>query len=100
MQLQVLLERVSDKKFRVTGGIPLALVVEGESEEEAVRNYQDAIAARLINGGKLLSLDLPDQPIAEHPWMKFAGTLPDDELTAEWRRSIEDFRREADDTDN
>lgn len=35
-------------------------------------------------------------PDGDHPLMKWAGTLPDDELTRMWREAVDEYRREVD----
>lgn len=97
MQVQVLLEQVENGRFRATGSGPFTFIAEGATEEEATRNYRDEVAARLLNGGKLVAVELPDGAGTIHPWLEFAGTLPDDELTQDWRQAMADYRRENDD---
>ena len=32
-----------------------------------------------------------------NPWIQMQGSLPDDELTEEWRQAMESYRRQQDD---
>ncbi len=32
-----------------------------------------------------------------NPWLRMQGSLPDDELTTEWREVMEEYRRQQDD---
>ena len=44
--------------------------------------------------GQRAKLDAAGLPIpdADHPWLKWAGTLPDDELTQAWLETIKENR--------
>ncbi len=45
------------------------------------------------SGAELLTFEV--EPSA-HPLARFAGTLPDDELTKEWIQAMAEYRRDVD----
>lgn len=93
MQIPVLVEPVGDNGFRATGGEPVPLTAEGTTEAEALANLKEAIQGRLINGARLVPLEIP---VAEHPWLPYAGTLKDDPLLEEWKEAMAEYRRQMD----
>ncbi len=97
MQIQVLLEPINEGRFRASSSL-FRFDAEGATEEEATRNYCGAVAAQLLNGGKVVAVDVPESATSaiSHPWMTFAGTLPNDQMTADWMQSMADYRRELD----
>ena len=92
MQIAVLIERLSDQRFRARSGEPLRLSSEGDTAEEAVQSLRLLIAGEFDQGSRLVALDVP----SENPWRRLAGSLPDDSLTESWERAMEEYRRQAD----
>ena len=96
-ELYVLVEPTAGGAFRVSDAGPLCIVAEGVTQEEAIERYRQAVADRLANGARLVALRLSNGMLGEeHSWMKFAGTLPDDDLTREWLQEMQVYRRQRD----
>jgi hypothetical protein len=92
MNLTVLVEPISDGGFRARSGDPLPLAAEGATEEAALQNLRAMIDARLSDGTKLVSLEVPPY---EHPFAKYAGRhSPDDPVIQQWKQAVEEYRRE------
>ncbi|HEV3387143.1 MAG TPA: hypothetical protein VG097_20155 [Gemmata sp.] len=112
MNIPVMIQPIAGKGFLAQASSPFDWKAEGATVEEALKNLQ-AVAMKCIAGGcKIGSITVPDwndplakarangaliePPQGEHPLLKWAGTLPDDELTAMFRAAVEDYRREID----
>jgi hypothetical protein len=94
MKLTVLVEPISDGGFRARSGDPLPITAEGATEEAALRNLRQMIDARLVNGTKLVLLEVKPY---EHPFAKYAGRhSPDDPVVQQWKQLVEEYRRERD----
>ena len=93
MKIPVIIERVNNNGYRARSGEPLTLVAEGTTEEEALRNLNDAIRQRLNDGTKLLALEVGDE---ERPWSGFRGWLRDDPMYDEWQEATAEYRRQVD----
>jgi hypothetical protein len=91
MAIQVLIESLSNKRFRATSGGPLAESVVAPTREEALARLRERLQARLKNGAELVPLEMAPQP---HPWMEFAGMYdPDDPVVQAWERAVAEYRR-------
>ena len=95
--MQVLLEPIKGG-IRASSGSPLSIAVEAVNEAEAISKLQAAVTERLEQGSRLVDVPLP---VEGNPWLRYAGTLPNDELTAQWIEAMAEYRRErdADDAD-
>ena|SRR5438034_2653999 len=94
MNIPVLVERLPDNRYRAKSGEPFALSAEGNTDAEAVSNLKQLLHAKLTNGTRLASVELPTPE--ENPWVAGAGCLKDDPLFEEWQDAIrENRRREA-----
>jgi hypothetical protein len=94
LEITVLIEPVPGSGYRGRSGEPFVLTAEGATEEEVIERLCDAAEARLNNGAKVVTLDVPRKP---HPWASFAGTLRDDDpLVQEWLEAMAERRRRMD----
>ena len=94
MQITVLIEPVANNGFRAKAGEPLPVTAEGATPEEAVRNLRTVMDRQLMNGKKLLSVDIA----SENPWLALAGMHnTSDPLVQEWKREIATYRQEIED---
>jgi hypothetical protein len=83
--------------FRATSGELFDTVGEGATEEEAVQNFQTAVAARLNQGAaKVITVELPGETQAKNPWLALAGIFKDDPLFDEWQEAIREYRKSVD----
>lgn len=95
LQVPVLLEPLGNRPgYTAHLGSPFNLSVEANTPEEALGEIARAVRDRLQAGGRVLPLSLPLKPAKPA-----AGWLPDDELTKEWQRAVEEYRRECDEAD-
>ena len=69
MQIQVLIEPIPGRGYRAIGGEPFALVAEGATRDDAVRNLRCLIEIKVSAGAEIVTLDIP---VAGHPWLPFA----------------------------
>jgi hypothetical protein len=70
MQIPILIERISPKRFRARGCEPLALSAEGPTPEAALAKLKEQLQARLRNGAEIVPLELETKA---HPLAEFAG---------------------------
>ncbi len=89
MQIPVLVEATSDKKFRATSGDPLRLETEASTRDEAVRKMRDLLQHRVESGAELVGIDIRS---SEHPLAAFAGMLKDEPLLEAWREARAEYR--------
>ena len=93
MQIPVLIEPIAGNGYRARGGEPLALVVEAPTREDALAKLRAKIEGRLKIGAQIVGLEVGAAP---HPWMEFAGMFKDDPWIEDWKRSIEEYRKQVD----
>jgi hypothetical protein len=91
MQIQVLIESVPGQGYRAIGGEPFALVAEGPTRDEAIRNLRSLIESKVSAGAEIVTLDIP---VDAHPWLPFAGIFRDDPLVDEWKQTMAELRRQ------
>ena len=92
MEIPVLIEPVAGNGYRVTGTNPFPFTVEGATEEETLRKFQELIAQRMASGARVVKIPVQSSP----SWMKFVGSWkPDDTVIEEWKQAVEEFRRQV-----
>ena len=92
MVLPVLIEPLPNQNgFTARFVAPIGLSAEAPTPEEAQRRLAALLNERLHQGVQLSSMTVPDA--------NQGGWLPDDELTQEWLRHVEQFRKECDAAD-
>ena len=95
MTYDVLLTRKANKFIARVRQWPV-IVVEGDSEEEVLRQAQADLHA-LLAGGRIIQLELEAKPEA-HPWQPFAGMFADDPDWEAFQKSVQQYREEVDRT--
>lgn len=93
MQIPVLIEPVAQNGYRARGIEPFALSAKGATREEALAKLRAKIEKRLKKGAELVGLEIGASP---DPWMEFAGMFKDDPWIEDWKRSIEEYRKQVD----
>ncbi len=96
MRISVLIEPVPRHGFRASGGEPFAMVAEGATRDDALQELRKLIEGKVSAGAEIVTLDVP---VAEHPWLPFAGMFRDDPLVEEWKETMAELRRQADEAD-
>lgn len=96
MRISVLLEPVPGLGYRATGGEPFAMMAEGATREDALQALRNLIEGKVSAGAEIVTLDVP---VAEHPWLRFAGMFRDDPLVEEWKETMAELRRQADEVE-
>ena len=97
MQIPVLIERVGRNGYRACGSEPFAISAKGATCAEALAKLRAKIEARLKKGAELATLEIGADP---HPWREFAGMFKDDPWIEDWKRSIEEYRKQVDEDPN
>lgn len=118
MDIPVLIQPVPGKGFVATAPA-FGWSAEGKTEDDALANLQAEATRHVANGVKTAAIAVPngkaatyDDPLAiaeakemvinppapgENPWLQIAGTLdPNDPMVEEWRKAVEEYRREID----
>ena len=71
---------------------PVEASATGDTRHEALQALEATLRAALADPFTFLPLEVtPDKP-----WISFAGSIPDDELTEEWLDHIAENRRQRD----
>jgi len=91
MTYDVLLTK-KDEKFIARVREWSEIVVEGETEEEALVKAQADLKSLLV-GGRIVQLDLEVKP-DEHPWLKFAGMFANDPDWDKFQESMRQYQEE------
>jgi hypothetical protein len=90
MEIPVLIEPVAGNGFRASA---LNLTVEGGTEAETLQKLTELLAARQAQGAKVVSILVPGRTEK----LKYIGTWkPDDPDIEEWKRAVEEYRRQKD----
>ena len=93
MQIPVLIEPIARNGYRAKGLEPFAVSAKGGTREEALANLRIKIEGRLKNGVELVGLDVGS---ASDPWMEIVGMFKDDPWIEDWKESVKEYRRKAD----
>ena len=93
MTVKVIIEKIDERRFRASIEQPFSIESEGATEDEALSRLRELAVARL-NSRKVVDLDL-DMP-EDNPWLKLAGMWKDNPDLDEYRRNIEEHRKEMD----
>ena len=94
MEIPVIVEP-ADGGYRARCRHPVEAEATGGTRYEATQALEAALTGRVPDPFVLLPLEVtPDKP-----WLSFAGSIPDDELTEEWLDAVAANRRERDAAD-
>ncbi|MGP0066490.1 MAG: type II toxin-antitoxin system HicB family antitoxin [Isosphaeraceae bacterium] len=96
MRISVLIEPVPGHGYRAKGGEPFAMTAEGPTRDDALQELRKLIERKVSAGAEIVTLDVP---VAEHPWLPFAGMFRDDPLVEEWKETMSELRRQADEAE-
>ena len=98
MKIPVLIEPISDHRYRASGAA-WEMSAEGQTSEEALERLRKEVQQRLSHGSQVTFLDteqlVPGQP-GEHPLARFAGCMKDDPLYDEWQAAVAEYRESCD----
>ncbi len=92
MRIPILIEPISDDRYRATGSEPFVGSVEAETPDAALAKMRQLIVDRLSRGACIAALDLPH---VANPWLEGAAIFRDDPLFDDWQQAIADYRRDA-----
>jgi predicted RNase H-like HicB family nuclease len=93
MRISVVIEPVPGHGFRAKGAEPFGMTAEGATRDDALQELRKLIKGKLSAGVEIVTLDVP---VAKHPWLPFAGMFRDDPLVEEWKETMAELRRQAD----
>jgi predicted RNase H-like HicB family nuclease len=93
MQIPVLIEPLARNGYRAQSREPFAASAKGATREEALARLRAKIESRLKKGAELVGLEVG---APSDPWMAFAGMFKDDPWIEDWKRSIEEYRKQVD----
>ena len=94
MDISVILEQVKDNGYRASAFVPVSLVAEAATRDEAVERIR-AMLHEKLSGAELIQLDVPVATGA-NPWLAVAGTWRDHPDVDQVKENIEEYRREVD----
>jgi hypothetical protein len=96
VELPVVIERLPDQSgFTAQLAAPLHLSVTAPTPAEAQRQLAALLQRRFQQGVEIRTLTVPVAPAG----ISAGGWLPDDELTRQWQRLVEQYRAECYATD-
>jgi len=72
------------------------MIAEGATRDEALHQLRKLIEGKVSAGAEIVTLDVP---VAEHPWLPFAGMFRDDPLVEEWKETMAELRRQDDEAE-
>lgn len=93
MDISVILERVNENGYRATALMPLPVVTEASTREQALEQISTLLCEKL-SGAELVHVDVPGTTSA-NPWMAIAGTWRDNAELDEVGRNIDAYRRQV-----
>jgi hypothetical protein len=119
MDIPVLIQPVPGRGFVARASSPFDWIAEGPTADEALANLQTEATRQFARGARAGLIAIPngdsttanDPPAVaraktmvinppapgENPWLQIAGTLdPNDPMLEEWRKGVEEYRREID----
>ena len=94
MQIPVLIEPVARNGYRAKSLEPFAVSANGATREEALAKLRAKIEKRLKKGAELVGLEVGGT--SADPWKEFAGMFKGDPWIEDWKRSIEEYRKQVD----
>jgi hypothetical protein len=97
MQIPVLLEPVARNGYRAQIRSPFAFSAKGATPEEALAKLRAKIERRLEKGAELVGLEIG---MSADSWMEFAGMFKNDPWIEDWKRSVQEYRKQVDDDPN
>src|SRR5947209_18933001 len=97
MQIPVLIEPIARDGYRAQSKEPFALSAKGATREEALEKLRTKIEKRLKKGAEIVGLEVS---APSDPWREFAGMFKDDPWIEDWKRSVEEYRKQADEDPN
>jgi hypothetical protein len=98
MQIPILIEKLpAGQGFEARTGGPLGLSARAIDRDHAVRDLEVLVRAKLASDTEFAVLHFPEQPRSVPI---FANFDPNDPRIEEWKRHVEDYRRECDLSDN
>jgi hypothetical protein len=92
----VLVEKVSEKKYRASTSQPIPLQTEGRTRAEAVKRLC-ALARKRLAAGEWRHVSLPGPP-QTNPWLAYAGIWKDHPDFDDFLQNIAEYRREVNGT--
>ncbi len=98
MKIPVLIEPISDRRFRASGAA-WDISAEGDTSEEALATLRQEVQQRLSGGSQVTFIDteqLVPSSKSEHPLARFAGCMKDDPLYDEWQAAVAEYRLSCD----
>lgn len=93
MDIPILLEPANGTGFRATTFVPLHLVAEGKTRDEALDHLRTLVQSRLA-GAEIAMLQVP--LVSDNPLLKLAGTWRNHPDADEFEKNIREYRQEVD----
>jgi hypothetical protein len=91
--MQVLVEP-TENGVRVKSASPFSVVMEGATEEEAIRRLKSVVAERLQRGARLKNVAISGPTdAANDPWQPLFGMFREDSSFDAWQQAIVENRR-------
>jgi hypothetical protein len=97
MKAAVLVEKLSEKKYRASTSQPIPLESEGRTGAEAVKRLC-ALARKRLAAGEWEQVSLPGPP-QSNPWIAYSGVWKDHPDFDDFLKNIAEYRRKMNDTD-
>ena len=91
MTIAVLIEPISERGFRATGGPPFVVSAQGATREEAYDRLRHEIEGRIDAGAVVVPMEVGHD--LGNPWLKGAGMFRENPLFDAWQESIAEYRR-------
>jgi hypothetical protein len=94
MDISVVVEKVADNGYQATSYVPIPVVAQGRTRQEALDRLCDQLRGRLSNA-EVVTLSIPLLGDA-HPWKAIAGSWRDSPDRAAIERHLQEYRQQVD----
>ena len=94
MDIAVVVEKVEDNGYRAVSFVPMHVIAEGTTREEALNQLCNQIRGRLSKAEVVqLQVQLPGE---SHPWKGIGGSWRDHPDRSQFERNMQEYRRQVD----
>ena len=94
MDISVVVEKVEGNGYRAISFVPMHVIAEGRTREEAIDQLCDQLRGHLAHA-EVVQLHVPLHGDA-HPWKAIAGAWRDHPDKPQFERNLQEYRRQVD----
>ena len=95
MNVSVLLEQLNDNAYRASSFVPVLLVAEAETRQQAVGRIREMIRDKLSKS-EVIQVEVSGKDEIKDPWQAMIGIWKDNLDAADIEENIREYRKEVD----